>query len=68
MHLKIDNLVFSDNQVGVDFEYDEDFRRSVARVCGVSYISQKDLQKYIVSAMQNVLNGDELLKLRNEID
>jgi hypothetical protein len=68
MHLKIDNLTFDGSQVGVDFEYDEDFRRSVARVCGVSYISQKDLQKYIVYTMQNVLDVNELLELRDEMD
>jgi hypothetical protein len=68
MHLKIDNLSFDGNQVGIDFEYDEDFRRSVAHACGVSYISQKDLQKYIVYTMQNVIDVRELLELRDEMD
>ena len=68
MYLKIDNLSFTNNHVGVDFEYDEDFRHSVAKACGVSYISQKDLQKYIVCTMQNVLDMKELMELRDEID
>lgn len=68
MHLEIDNLIFNGNQVGVDFEYDEDFRQSVAKACGLSYISKRDLQKYIVYAMRNVLNQDQLLELRNQID
>jgi len=68
MHLKIDSLIFEGNQVGIDFEYDEDFRQSVAKACGVSYISKKDLQKYIVYAMRNALNQEQLLELRNQID
>jgi hypothetical protein len=68
MHLKIDNLSFDGDLVGIDFEYDEDFRRSVARACNVSYISQKDLQRYIVHTVRNVVNVKELLELRDEVD
>ncbi len=68
MHLKIDNLIFEGNQVGIDFEYDEDFRRCVARECGLSYISQKDLQKYITYTMQNIIDPNKLLELRDQID
>lgn len=68
MHLKIDNLHLNGNQIGIDFEYDEDFRQTVAQACGVSYISKKDLQKYVLCIMRNVIDPKELLKLRNEID
>lgn len=68
MHLEIDNLVFDGNQVGIDFEYDEDFRKSVAKICGVPYISKKDLQKYIVYTMQSVIDFNKLMELRDQID
>jgi hypothetical protein len=68
MHLKIDNLYLEGNSVGIDFEYDEDFRRSVARACGVSYISKRDLQKYVLYVMKEAIDPQELLKLGNEID
>ena len=68
MHLEIDNLIFEGNQVGIDFEYDEDFRKSVAKICGVNYISKKDLQKYIVCTMQSVIDFNKLLELRDQVD
>ncbi len=65
MHLKIDNLIFNGNHVGIDFEYDDDFRRKVANICGLSYISKKALQKYIVITVQNVIDSKKLLELRD---
>jgi hypothetical protein len=67
MHLKIDNLYLKGNSIGIDFEYDEDFRYSVARACGVSYISKRDLQLYVICVMKDVLDTKELLKLGDEV-
>lgn len=68
MHLEIDSLYFDGEKMGVNFEYDEDFRRSVAKVCGVNYISKKDLQDYVVCVMTHVLSQEDISNLRKELE
>jgi hypothetical protein len=68
MHLEIDNLHFEGERMAVDFEYDEDFRRSVAKICGVNYISKKDLQEFVVHAMKHVLSQEDINGLRKELE
>lgn len=68
MHLEIDNLYFEGERMGVDFEYDEEFRRSVAKLCGVNYISKKELQTFVVHAMKHVLSQEDISNLRKEVE
>jgi hypothetical protein len=68
MHLEIDNLYFEGERMGVDFEYDEEFRRNVAKICGVNYISKKELQIFVVHAMKHVLSQEDISNLRKEIE
>ena len=68
MHLEIDNLQFEGEKMAVDFEYDEEFRRNVARVCGVNYISKRELQAFVIHAMKHVLSQEDISNLRREIE
>ena len=68
MHLEIDKLYFIGDRVGMDFEYDEDFRRQVARVCGTQYMSKKDLQLFIVDALTNVISSEQISELKDCIE
>ena len=68
MHLKIDSLHFDGSNMGVDFEFDEDFRRQVAKICNVSYINKRDLQAYVVKAMKNVLSQEDIFCLKKQLE
>jgi hypothetical protein len=68
MHLKIDSLHFDGNNMGVDFEFDEDFRRQVAKACNVNHITKKDLQNYVVYTMKNVLSQEDISLLRQNLE
>mgnify|MGYP003330255186 CR=1 FL=1 len=68
MHLEIDDLYFDGNRMGVDFEYDEDFRRTVAQICGSRYISKKNLQLFVLAAMTHVISSEDVSLLRKEME
>lgn len=68
MHLKIDKLHFDGDKMSVDFEYDDDFRKEVSKICGVNYISKKDLQYFVILAMKHSLSKEDILELRNQVD
>jgi hypothetical protein len=68
MHLEIDHLHFDGDKMSIDFEYDDDFQKKVAKVCGLNHISKKDLQSFIVLVMQHAISKEDILKLRNQID
>ena len=54
--------------MGVDFEYDEDFRRTVAQICGSRYISKKNLQLFVLAAMTHVISSEDVSLLRKEME
>jgi hypothetical protein len=68
MHLEIDKLYFVGDRLGMDFEYDEEFRKYVARVCGTRYMSKKDLQFFIIEALTNVISSEQISELKDCID
>ena len=68
MHLEIDKLYFVGNRVGIDFEYDEEFRKQVALACGEQYMSKRDLQLFIIKALSNVISSEQISDLKNCIE
>ena len=68
MHLEIDKLYFDGDRVGIDFEYDEDFKAKIAKICNTNYISKKDLQTFIISKLKDVISSEELLELRKQLE
>jgi hypothetical protein len=68
MHLEIDKLYFNGSKVGIDFEYDEDFRNMVAEVCDAPHLSKKQLQLYVISVLQNTISREDILELKHCIE
>lgn len=67
MHLEIDSLYFDGDKISVNFEYDQDFQKQVAKVCGVNRISKKNLQIFIISAIKKAISSEDILELRNQM-
>ena len=68
MHLEIDKLYFSGNKVGIDFEYDDDFQNKVADLCGVTHLSKRQLQIFIVKILENTISQEHILELKQYAD
>lgn len=68
MHLEIEDLYFDGDRVGINFEYDEEFKRKVAQARNVSYLSKKDLQIYIVEKIKDVISSEEFLDLKKQLE
>ena len=68
MHLEIDKLYFRGDRVGIDFEYDEDFQNKVADLCGVSQLSKRQLQIFIVKILENAISQENILELKQYVD
>ena len=67
MHLRIDNLYFIEDRVGVDFEYDEDFKKCVAQIYGKNSITKTQLQTFIIKTLSSTIDLDLLDDIKKEL-
>ena len=64
MHLEIGKLHFhGNNRIGIDFEYDEDFRKKVALQLGNEQITKKELQLYIINIIKKNISAEQFLSI-----
>jgi hypothetical protein len=69
MKLEIIDAEDKGDRIVLKMNYDEEFARTIAKICGVKYASEEDVEEFIMMVLEN-MSGDDLglTELGDEID
>jgi len=67
MKLEITEALDKGNKVILKMEYDWAFAAAVAKIFGISYASEEQIEDFVTMVLEN-MDEDDLGELRNKID
>ena len=67
MKLEIKDAIDKGDRIILKMEYDWEFAAAVAKVCGVKYASEEDIEEFVGVVLENI-DTDDLGELGDEIN
>ena len=67
MKLKITDAEDKGNKVILKMDYDWEFAAAIAKIFGVKYASEEDIEEFVTMVLEN-MNEDDLRELGDEIN
>ncbi len=67
MKLEINEAIDKGDRIILKMEYDQEFADTIAKICGVKYISEKQIQMFVTTMIEN-MDDEDLSELGYEVD
>jgi hypothetical protein len=58
MKLEIKQAIDKGNKIVLKMEYDQEFADTIAKVCGVRYATERQVEKFVTTVIENMDDED----------